>query len=135
MSLLKAQYRYFPHSEMPQNWTETQFRHDEPMMNFIWLTCPEADDLWETNWAGNELTRFVRNGFHQDLRVAVSGPPLAFIKWWRDLDENYANPYQGVLPANYNQIMASRAQAAHRRLFGANAEVIKVDFRTKRRIA
>lgn len=128
-SLLKARTKYF--TQMPTKWEQSNFCHDEPKMNLLWLVMPEVDGLINTAWHGNVISTSIDEHLSKDLRADLNGPPLSFV---RDFLKRPALRIADDWPRDYASTMMQRAREANARLCAGFApNVALVDFKTKRK--
>ncbi len=98
--------------------------------NLFWLVEPRIDSEGIEAARDNPIGESIREGIDKRTMDLVVGLPLAFMKYWNEIDRG-SFLLTKCWPENYKYSMMERAQEAQRRILGVRYEgnVIEVNFR------
>lgn len=130
-SALISATKYFP-GGMPSKWTCSNFCHDEPKLNLLWLVCPEIDSLIDNEWGGNKVSSSIDKHMSKDVRAKLNLPPVEFMQWFAGKSNWFSITHDW--PDHYLTTMWSRARLANKRLITSPGDnVYQFDFRAGRK--
>lgn len=136
MTLLKAEFQYYPYSLPVHKWAQTNYWCDQPAMNLLWLVHPLVDSVADKRWQGDAISAGIATHLALDTRALLQTlRPLDFMKAFERQDHGDWLMTESW-PQNYMATMFRRAREAEARLGGTfasvtQANVIRVDFRRR----
>lgn len=143
---LETPYKYYPFPE-PTLWaldfmerfeadpsciSLASFEHDQCLLNFLWLVCPEIDQYHDKPWKGNDVAFSIDEHRAKSIRDCFYLPPLEAVEKFIELDVNLVLTQDW--PPGYHDVMRRRAAEADCRLkHGEGHNVVFIDFKKGKR--